>query len=84
MGAVDIGTAILIGVTVGGLTSQLFVPCYRWYMAQRNRCPLQVASGQDYIKIYTVVAIMLSGAIGFLGMFISRIKIHQAIKLGED
>ena len=80
------GTAILIGVTVGGLTSQLFVPLLQMvYSAAEQVPPFKVAaSGQDYIKIYTVVAIMLSGAIGFLGMFISRIKIHQAIKLGED
>ena len=80
------GTAILIGVTVGGLTSQLFVPLLQMvYSAAEQVPPFKVAaSGQDYIKIYTVVAIMLSGAIGFLGMFISKIKIHQAIKLGED
>ncbi|HZJ56860.1 MAG TPA: FtsX-like permease family protein [Clostridia bacterium] len=80
------GTAILIGVVVGGLTSDLFVPLLQMvYSAADQVPPFKVAaSGQDYIKIYTVVAVMLSAAIGFLGMLISKIKIHQAIKLGED
>lgn len=80
------GIAILIGIVVGGLTSDLFVPLLQMvYSASEQIPPFRVvASRKDYIKIYTVVAFMLTTGIGILSIIISKIKIHQAIKLGED
>ncbi|HZJ82574.1 MAG TPA: FtsX-like permease family protein [Clostridia bacterium] len=80
------GTAIFIGIVVGGLTSDLFVPLLQIiYSAADQVPPFKVmASGQDYIKIYSVVVLMLVVGISALGILVSRIKIHQAIKLGED
>ena len=80
------GTAILIGIIVGGLTSELFVPLLQIVYSVAEQVPpfKVVASRQDYIKIYAVVAFMLSIGIGILSMIISKIKIYQAIKLGEE
>jgi len=80
------GTAIIIGIVVGGLTSDLFVPLLQMvYSAAEQVPPFKVvASSQDYIKIYSVVAFMLAIGLGVLSMIISKIKIHQAIKLGEE
>lgn len=79
-------TAILIGIIVGGLTSDLFVPLLQMiYSAAEQVPPFKVvAARQDFTKIYAVVASMMAVGIGILSMIISRIKIHQAIKLGED
>lgn len=79
-------TAILVGVFVGGLTSDLFVPLLQLvYSAADQVPPFKVmASGKDYAKIYGVVAFMLVIGVGVLSIIISKIKIHQAIKLGED
>ncbi|NLO82086.1 MAG: hypothetical protein GX094_03375, partial [Clostridiales bacterium] len=47
--------------------------------------PFKVAAAQeDYIRIYSVVLTMLAIGLSVLAVIISRIKIHQAIKLGED
>lgn len=80
------GTAILLGVLIGGLTSDLFVPLLQMVYSVADQVPpfRVTASRQDYIKIYTVVATMLVVGIGILSAIISKIKIHQAIKLGED
>jgi len=80
------GTAILIGIVIGGLTSDLFVPLLQMVSSAAEQVlPFKVVSSrQDYIKIYALVASMLALGIGVLSMIISKIKIHQAIKLGED
>ncbi|NMA94766.1 MAG: hypothetical protein GX974_01845, partial [Clostridiales bacterium] len=43
-----------------------------------------VAYASDYTKVYIVVLIMLIGSFGILASFIKSMKIHQALKLGED
>ena len=43
-----------------------------------------VASTSDYLKIYGVMFFMLGTGFAILGTLVSRIKIAQAIKLGED
>jgi len=43
-----------------------------------------VANRGDYVKIYSFIGIMLSIGFAALGVMISRIRIAQALKLGED
>lgn len=80
------GTAILTGIIIGGITSELFVPLLQMvYSAAQQVPPFKVAAArEDYIRIYSVVLVMLGIGLSVLGVIISRIKIHQAIKLGED
>lgn len=80
------GTAIIMGILVGGLTSDLFVPLFQIiYSSVEQVPPFKVlASGDDYIKIYAIVAVMLISGFAVLGRFVSRIRIDQAVKLGED
>jgi len=80
------GTAILVGIIIGGIASDLFVPLLQMaYSAAQQVPPFKViAAREDYIKIYTVVLLMLTIGLSVLGIIISKIKIHQAIKLGED
>jgi len=80
------GIAILVGIIIGGITSDLFVPLLQLvYSAAQQVPPFKVvAAREDYIKIYIMVLFMLSVGLSILGMIISKIKIHQAIKLGED
>jgi putative ABC transport system permease protein len=80
------GTAILVGILIGGITSDLFVPLLQMvYSAAQQVPPFKVAAAQeDYIRIYSVVLTMLAIGLSVLAVIISRIKIHQAIKLGED
>ncbi len=80
------GTAILVGIVIGGIASDLFVPLLQMaYSAAQQVPPFKVAAArEDYIRIYAVILMMLTVGLSILGFIISKIKIHQAIKLGED
>jgi putative ABC transport system permease protein len=80
------GVAIFIGIIVGGLTSDLFIPLIRIaYSAEELALPFKVfAYRSDYIKIYSIVGAIILGGTAVLGILVSRININQAIKLGEE
>jgi putative ABC transport system permease protein len=78
--------AVLMGVVIGSLTSQLYVPLLSMVYSSTEQVPpfTVVASRSDYFKIYGVITFMLATGFALLGVIVSRIKIAQAIKLGED
>ena len=80
------GVAIVAAVVVGGGARDLFVPLFQSLYSAIERVPPFAVTPlrSDYIKLYIVVGAML--LIGFivLGRIISKIKISQALKLGED
>jgi len=80
------GVAVILGIVVGGVTSDMFVPMLQLaHNAAQQIPPFRVvAHADDYTKVYGVVAFMLTFCLVVLGAIISRIKIAQAIKLGED
>lgn len=80
------GIAILMGVVIGGLTSNQFVHLLKSVNNNIEQVtPFRVVSfSSDYIKIYIVVTLMMLVGMSFLGWFVSKINISQAIKLGED
>jgi putative ABC transport system permease protein len=80
------GSAIIMGIVIGGITGKLFVPLLQLtYSSAEQVPPFKVISyAGDYIKLYTVAAVMLLAGFAVLGTLISKIKISQAIKLGED
>lgn len=80
------GAAIVMGIVVGGIAGDLFIPLLQiMYSSVDQVPPFKIMSdGADYIKIYSVIGMML--LMGFLTLWriISGIKIDQAVKLGED
>jgi putative ABC transport system permease protein len=80
------GIAVLMGIVIGGLTSDLFIPLIKIaYSVEELAIPFKVfAYGTDYIKLYSIVSAMLLSGITILGILVSKININQAIKLGED
>ncbi|MNH44537.1 hypothetical protein D3C79_1067230 [compost metagenome] len=38
----------------------------------------------DMLRIYTLTGFMLVAGLAILGFMLSRLRIHQALKLGED
>ena len=80
------GSAILVGVFTGATASKLFVPLLQVvYSAAELIPPFRVIMEQaDYIKVYMIIGTMLLIAFAVLGNLISRIKMAQALKLGED
>ena len=80
------GAAIILGIIVGGITGDFFIPLLQIvYSAADQVPPFRItAYGEDYIKIYAVIGIMITMGFMTLWRIISKIKIDQALKLGED
>jgi putative ABC transport system permease protein len=79
--------AIIAGIMIGGLTSDLFVPLLQMVYSTvgQKSIPFEVIANRgDYLKIYAVMGFMLASGLAVLGVIISRIKVAQAIKLGEE
>ena len=80
------GAGMLIGLASGSLASRIFVP-----MFQLAFDPVQIVPpfevrirAEDTLRLVAMTAIMLAAALAALGMLLKRMKIHQAVKLGED
>ncbi|MBE1441976.1 ABC transporter permease [Paenibacillus sp. OAS669] len=80
------GAAIVIGVTTGGITSQLFVPLFEMSFDPKTQVPpFKVTfDPKDQVRLYWVVTVMITTGLAILAHIVSRIRIHQAVKLGED
>ena len=80
------GVAIILGISTGALASTLFVPLLQMVCTTDQLVlPFRVMFERgDYIKLYAILGMMLTVAFVVLGGLISRIKMAQALKLGED
>jgi putative ABC transport system permease protein len=78
--------SVFAGIIIGGLASQLFVPLFeRMTTLDTVYIPFNTyQEGIDYIRIYIITGLMLTIGISVLLRFISKLKIDQALKLGED
>ncbi|WP_036585271.1 ABC transporter permease, partial [Paenibacillus darwinianus] len=80
------GAAVLIGVSTGNLVSRLFVPLFELSFNPAEQVPpfdIIFRLG-DYLQLYGMVAVMLTIGLFVLGYRLSRVKISQALKLGEE
>ncbi len=80
------GTAILLGIIIGGVTGDLFIPLFQIVYSSADQVPpfKIMASGDDYLKVYGVIGTMLMMGFLMLWRIMSKIRIDQAVKLGED
>lgn len=80
------GAAVLIGMITGNVASRLFVPLFQITFDSSSQVPpFQVSfDPRDQLHLYMIVTIMIGLGLLLLGTMLSRIKIHQAVKLGED
>ena len=78
--------AVAIGATVGEVSSRLFVPLIQIsFTASEQVIPLMIITeGRDYMNLFATIGAMIAICLVILGFIISRIKIAQALKLGED
>ncbi|MDF2723982.1 MAG: permease component [Paenibacillus sp.] len=80
------GLSIGIGFGVGRLTSLLFLP----FLQTADSASLQVPpfrvvfEQQDMVQLYAVVAFMIVTGAALLLLHIRRLRVHQAVKLGEE
>ncbi|MBR6767807.1 MAG: ABC transporter permease [Clostridia bacterium] len=80
------GLSIVTGAVVGHLTAKLYMPLIQIaYAASDNALPLELISRQsDNVRLFAVVGIVMLVCMIILAGLISRMKIAQALKLGED
>ena len=78
--------SIALGIGAGILTSRLYVPLVQIaYASADTVIPLEIIAEQaDMTRLLIVVAAMVALCMAVLGVLISRIRISQALKLGED
>ena len=80
------GFSILLGAAVGLLTAKLYMPLIQIaYSSSENAVPLQVVTEtQDVLRITVIIGIMITVCLIALGVIVRKMKIAQALKLGED
>ena len=78
--------AILLGCGIGFLVSELFVPLIQIAYSINNQVlPLElVTSSSDMVKLFAIIGITLVICMAILTRIVFRMKITQALKLGED
>ncbi|MDQ6421221.1 FtsX-like permease family protein [Paenibacillus sp. LHD-117] len=80
------GVAVLLGIVVGNVASLLYVPNFQIAFNPSSLVPPFIVKfeAMDFIRIYVTVGFMLLVGLGILAYMLSRLRIHQALKLGED
>lgn len=77
---------LIVGTIIGFIASRLYVPLIQIaYSRGETVIPLRVtAAGGDIVKMFIVVILVIGICMAVLGGIIKKIKIAQALKLGED
>lgn len=80
------GAGIVIGLLTGGLAAKLFVPLFQIAFNPGTEVPpFQVVfQASDAYRLDSIVLAMMGAALLLLIAMLSRLQIHQAVKLGED
>jgi len=80
------GVTIGIGILIGNINSKIFMPLMHSVTNTKDQIlPLQLISfGKDYLKMGILFGGIILTVIILMGIYISTIKMDQAIKLGED
>ncbi|SER56091.1 putative ABC transport system permease protein [Gracilibacillus ureilyticus] len=80
------GVGIFVGMITGAVTSFLFVPMFQTvFNPSQIVPPFEVMiKGMDILILSIFILLMMMIALLTLGYYLKRIKIHQALRLGED
>ncbi len=80
------GAALAIGFATGTAASRLFVPFFQLGFDPKTSIPPFTVTFMlaDTIRLITMFAVMMACALLLLGWLLAKIKINQAVKLGED
>ncbi|HUC93329.1 MAG TPA: ABC transporter permease, partial [Paenibacillus sp.] len=80
------GLSIVLGLLIGRVTSILFLPFLQTSENIDNAVPpfRVVFEEQDMLQLYGVIGFMLLTGAGLLFLHIRRLRVHQAVKMGEE
>ncbi len=77
------GISVLVGIFIGYLTSVLFLPVLEKTFT--TLLPLVLTyNTADNLKVFLLVAVMIISGIVVLSRYISKLKINEAVKIGEE
>lgn len=78
--------SIGIGAGMGILASKLFVPMIQIaYSGENQALPLElITQSSDMVRLFAVIVLMVLICLVILARQVFRMKISQALKLGED
>jgi putative ABC transport system permease protein len=81
-----LGTSSLIGILAGKLSGEMFIPLIKrlWYENKYVIPAVNLQYAREYIQLGIVFVIVFMASFIVLANYIKRLKINQAIKLGED
>lgn len=80
------GLSIILGIVIGKVAGQLYLP----FLQTTDNVTTQVPpfriifNSSDTLKLYVVVLVMLFMGAGLLFWQIRRLRVHQAVKMGEE
>jgi len=80
------GLSIVLGIVIGKLTSYLFLPFLQTAdNVQKQVPPFRIVfDSKDTYQLYGVVLVMMLAGAAMLFLHIRRLRVHQAVKLGEE
>ncbi|MEK8129780.1 ABC transporter permease [Paenibacillus filicis] len=80
------GLAIALGFGIGKLTSYLFLPFLQTAENVKTQVPpfRVIFDSRDTSQLYVVVGVMMLTGASLLFLHIRRLRVHQAVKLGEE
>lgn len=80
------GIAVTVGILIGGLTSDLFIPLlYKAVSDVTQGYPFKTFYLRiDYYRIYIFIVIVLMSGLGIVIRGMKKMKLSQIIKLGEE
>ncbi|MCQ6558228.1 ABC transporter permease [Paenibacillus mendelii] len=80
------GLSIILGIVIGKITSLLFLPFLQTTDNVANSVPpfRVVFDSKDTMQLYIVVGCMMLMGASLLLIHIRRLRVHQAVKMGEE
>ena len=80
------GSAVLVGIGTGAAVTALYLPMVQMaYTTADQVLPLKIVTeASDFIRLFGVIGVVIGIGIAVLAWIISRIRMTQALKLGED
>jgi len=80
------GVAVALGVAIGGVAGDLFVPLLQLTTSAAQQVPpYRVTSDpSDALRVLAAMGAVLAACFAVLGAVVYRLRVAQALKLGEE
>ncbi|WP_167859287.1 ABC transporter permease [Paenibacillus cymbidii] len=79
------GTGMALGLYIGRAAVRLYLPFLQTGAPEAQAPPLRIIfEGSDTVRMYAITGTMMAVGATLLVLHIRRIRVHQAVKLGEE